>query len=124
VIAPRLSPVREPRIAGAPLDAPRDGVGTSPNVTWQPPEIGTATGYRVAVYALDASPLGVNATRIATLQTTATSLQIPTGVLSPGGSYVLAITAVASDGADLAAQPFSASLPYASADHVSATITP
>jgi len=124
VIAPRLSPVREPRIAGAPLDAPRAGVGTSPTVTWQPPEIGTATGYRVAVYALDASPLGVNAARIATLHTTAGSLQLPAGVLSPGSSYVLAITAVASDGADLTARPFSASLPYASADYVSATITP
>lgn len=58
VIAPRLSPVRQARIAGASLDAPAAGVGTSPTVTWQPPEIGTATGYRVAVYALDASPLG------------------------------------------------------------------
>jgi hypothetical protein len=124
VIAPPLSPVRQARIAGASLDAPRAGVGASPTVTWQPPEIGTSTSYRVAVYALDASPLGVNATRIATLHTTATSLQIPSSVLSPGGSYVLAITAVAGDGVDLAAQPFSAPLPYASADYVSAVITP
>lgn len=124
VIAPPLSPVREARIAGAPLDAPRTGVGTSPTVTWQPPEIGTSTSYRVAVYALDASPLGVNATRIATLHTRATSLEIPGSVLSPGGSYVLAITAVAADGADLTARPFSAALPYASADYVSAVITP
>ncbi len=123
-IAPALSPVREARIAGAPLDAPRTGVGISPTVTWLPPEIGTSTSYRVAVYALDASPLGVNATRIATLHTRATSLQIPDSVLSPGGSYVLAITAVAADGADLVARPFSAPLPYASADYVSAVITP
>lgn len=124
VIAPLLSPVREARIAGAPLDAPRTGVGTSPTITWQPPEIGTSTSYRVAVYALDASRLGVNAIRIATLHTRATSLEMPSSVLSPGGSYVLAITAIAADGADLAAQPFSAPLPYASADYVSAVITP
>jgi hypothetical protein len=124
VIAPPLSPVRQPRIAGAPLDSARAGVGTSPTLTWQPPEIGTSTSYRVAVYALDASSLGVHATRIATLDTTATSLQIPASVLSPGGSYVVAITAVAGDGVDLAARPFSASLPYASADFVSAVITP
>jgi hypothetical protein len=124
VIAPPLSPVREARIAGAPLDAPRTGVGTSPTVTWQPPEIGTSTGYRVTVYVLDASPLGVNATRIASFQTRVPSLQIPSSVLSSGGSYVLSITAVAADGADLAAQPFSAPLPYASADYVSAVITP
>lgn len=123
-IAPRLSPVREPRIAGAPLDAPRAGVGTSPTLTWQPPEIGTSTSYRVAVYALDASSLGVHTARIATLHTTATSLQIPAAVLRPGGSYVVAITAVAGDGVDLAARPFSASLPYAAADFVSAVITP
>jgi len=124
VIAPALSPVREPRVAGAPLDAPRAGVGTSPTLSWQPPEIGTSTSYRVAVYALDASPLGVHANRIATLHTTATSLQLPATVLSPGGSYVVVITAFAGDGLDLAARPFSASLPYAAADFVSAVITP
>lgn len=123
-IAPALSPVREARIAGAPLDAPRTGVGTSPTLTWQPPQIGTSTSYRVTVYTLDASPLGVNATRTASFHTRATSLQIPATVLSQGGSYVLAITAIAADGADLAARPFSASLPFASADYVSAVITP
>jgi hypothetical protein len=126
VIAPLLSPVREPRIAGAPLDVPRTGVGTSPTLTWQPPEIrtSTSTSYRVVVYALDGSPLGVNASRIATLHTTATSLQIPASVLTPGGSYVVAITAIAGDDTDLATRPFSASLPYAAADYVSAVITP
>lgn len=124
VIAPPISPVRDARIAGAPLDAPRSGVGTSPTVTWQPPRIGASTSYRVTVYALDSSALGVSATRIATLHSTATSLQLPASVLRPGGSYVLAITAVAADGADLAARPFSAPLPYASADYVSAVIAP
>jgi hypothetical protein len=124
VISPPLSPVREARIAGAPLDAPSAGVGISPTVTWQPPEIGTSTSYRVAVYALDASPLGVTPTKIATLHTNTTSLQLPGSVLSPGSSYVLTITAVAADGTDLAVQPFIGALPYASADYVSAVITP
>jgi len=81
----------------------------------------------VAVYALDSSAAG-RPTRPGsrTLHTTATlASRSRPSVLTPGGSYVVAITAVRGpDGADLAARPFSAGLPYASADYVSALITP
>jgi hypothetical protein len=122
-IAPSISPVRNAQIDGQSLDAPTSGVGTSPTVTWQPPAIGTATSYRVVVHAVEASSMGVNVKPVATLHTRSTSIRIPASVMA-AGSYVLTITAIMAQGADLASRPFVGSLPYASADHVTALITP
>jgi hypothetical protein len=122
-IAPSISPVQNAQINDQPLDAPVTGVGASPTVTWQPPAIGTATGYRVVVSAVEASSMGVNVRPVATLHTRSTSIRIPASVMT-SGSYVLTITAIAASGADLTSRPFVGALPYASADHVTALITP
>jgi hypothetical protein len=61
---------------------------------------------------------------VATFHTKSTSLKLPDSVLTPGGSYVLTITAISANGADLVARPFVGALPYASADYVTARITP
>jgi hypothetical protein len=123
VITPSISPVQNAQINGQSLDAAAAGVGTSPTVTWQPPAIGTATSYRVVVSAVEASSMGVNVRPVATLHTRSTSIRIPAPVMT-SGSYVLTITAIAAGGADLTSRPFVGALPYASADHVTALITP
>lgn len=123
-IAPPLSPVRNARIGGATLDEPRSGVGTAPTVAWDAPEIGAANSYTVTIHAIESSPMGVNVQKLATLRTSATSVELPGSLLAAGASYVLTITAIAAPGTDLAAKPFLGSLPYASADHVTAVFTP
>jgi hypothetical protein len=124
VIEPLLSPVRNAQIAGQALDAPRAGVGTSPTITWQAPAIGVPTSYAVVVHAVAPSLSGVDVKPVATLRTKSTSLTIPDSVLTSGGSYVLTITAISAPGADLATRPFVGTLPYASADYVTARLTP
>jgi hypothetical protein len=123
-LAPSISPVRTVRVNGASLDSPRTGVGVSPVITWEAPSIGTATDFVVHVHAVNASSEGVSVKTVATLYTKSPSLQIPASVISAGSSYVLTITAVSAPGTDLSARPFVASLPYASADHVTAQLTP
>jgi hypothetical protein len=124
VIAPAITPVRNARIDGQLLDAPKRGVGTSPTLTWEAPATGAATDYAVAVHAIEGSRLGVNIKKVATFQTTATSLAVPASILAPGSSYVFTITAISARGADLTTRPFVGALPYASADYVTARIAP
>lgn len=124
VIAPSISPVRRAQIEGQALDLPRTAVGTSPTITWEAPVLGTATSYAVVVHGVETSKAGVNVTRLATFHTNATSLQLPEGVLTPGSSYVLTITAISAKGADLTSRPLVGTLPYASADYVTARFTP
>jgi hypothetical protein len=124
VIAPVISPVRAVSIEGITLDRPRTRVGASPTITWDAPSTGIATDFVVAIQAVDASSEGVSVKTIATLHTKATSLRLPPGVIASGNTYVLTITAVSAPGADLTAQPFIGSLPFASADYVTAWFTP
>lgn len=59
-----------------------------------------------------------------TFVTKSTSLEIPRGSLIAGTTYVVMITAIAAPSADLTKQPYVATLPFASADHITATFTP
>ncbi|HWU88440.1 MAG TPA: hypothetical protein VN253_14235 [Kofleriaceae bacterium] len=123
VIAPSITPVRNAKIDGQPLDAPRSGVGSSPTLSWEAPAIGTPTSYAVVVHEVEGSKLGVSVKKAATFYTKSTSLRIPDSVAKQGGSYVFTITAIASPGADLTTRPFVGALSYASADHVTARQT-
>lgn len=114
VIAPSITPVRDVKI----------GAGTTPTLSWQAPAVGTATSYAVAVHAVEGSRLGVDVKKLATFHTKSTSLRIPDAVMRSGSSYVFTISAISAAGADLTTRPFVGALPYASADYVTARITP
>lgn len=124
VVAPAISPVRNVKIAGQAVDSPRAGVGASPTVAWDPPALGTATNYAVAVKAIARSNDSVSIATVATFHTTSTSLTLPAFAAGSAGSYLLTITAIAAGDRDLGVTPFLGSLPYASADYVTAPIKP
>jgi hypothetical protein len=123
-LAPSIAPVRDAQINGASLASVQTGVGTSPTLAWHAPALGQATAYAIAVSVVDATPAGVSLHPVATFRTKATTFQIPAGTLTAGSRYVLTLTAIAAPGADLVAQPFVASLPFAAADYVTAQIAP
>lgn len=124
VFAPAISPVRNVKLDGQSLDTPRAGVGTSPTITWEAPAIGTSTNYAIAVKAIERSGDSISITTVATFHTTSMSLKLPEFVGKSASSYILAITAISANDRDLGAKPFIGSLPYASADYVTARITP
>jgi hypothetical protein len=123
-LAPAITPVRDVKLGGQSLDAARSGVGTAPSLTWTAPATGTATGYTVTVHELEGSRLGVNIKKVATLHTRSTQIKLPAELLRAGANYTFTITAISAPGVDLTTRPFAGSLPYASADHVTARITP
>ena len=123
-IAPAISPVRNVAIDGKPLDAPQVGVGHTPTVTWEAPAIGTATNYQVTIQAIVRAGTGYMVKPAGTFVTTTPSLQLPELATASVDSYVLTITAISTGDRDLARTPLRATLPFASADYVTAQITP
>jgi hypothetical protein len=124
-LAPTVSPVRAPRIAGRDLLADQTGVSTTPTVSWQPPHTGHADSYAIAIRQLTVADGAVSATEVGELQTTDTQIALPPGLLIEGNQYVITITAVVSAGSDLRQHPFeSAFVPLAYADAVSGVISP
>ena len=120
VVAPTISPVVDPKLDGQPLDHPRTGTGLVPTISWREPATGTATRYAVVVRTVVTSATGVDITPVATIYTTERSITMPCGLLVAGSSYVLTITAIAASDP----MPLAGTLPYASADYVTARFTP
>lgn len=124
VLAPAISPVRNVQINGQPATAPRAAVGLSPAITWDAPAIGTVTGYTVTVQAIARRGAGWTISAAGTFHTRSPSITLPEAAMKSVSSYVLTITAISAQDRDLTAKPFLGSLPYASADYVTAQITP
>ncbi|HVK77669.1 MAG TPA: hypothetical protein VM734_30400 [Kofleriaceae bacterium] len=124
VLAPAISPVRNVKVDGRSVEVAQAGVGSSPMITWDAPAVGTATGYAVAVHAIERAGGGMRLATLARFNTRTTSLALPAAVVTSASAYVLTITAISSPGADLTAKPFVGSLPYASTDYVTAPISP
>lgn len=84
-LAPRLGPVRNLRINGQSASIGLTGVGGTPTVSWDPPELGTATRYFVQVIALDG-------TSRAYVVTSDAEVRLPPGLVSIS-RFVVKVTA-------------------------------
>lgn len=73
--------------------APLVGVGTTPLVSWQAPELGTPDFYRVSVHELSVSNTTGKTTSslVADFFTESTSLRIPADILASGKHYYLRV---------------------------------
>lgn len=117
-IAPALGPVRAPRVNGRDLFQPQSGVGLQPTISWSAPALGAPTSVLVNISAVDTGA-GLQAT-----VRTGSSFTVPPGVLSPGKSYVVLLTAQQApwDGPD--APPLRYGVPLYTADCITSTFTP
>jgi hypothetical protein len=122
-IVPTLSPPRNTKIGGLDLFVPHTGVGLTPTITWDAPSIGTPTSYSITVQRVDANGADTKTTRIATFQTTATSIVIPPNVLTDGSSFVLSISSSFTTGASTQ-KLFAGTMPDAFATAVTAVFKP
>lgn len=123
-IAPSIAPVRNVKIAGMDLGTPRSGVGRSPTITWDAPELGKPTDYTVRILSVTADASTTKLEPIATFVTTVPALQVPDAVVSTGGSYLLEISANATPGSARTAAPHLAGLPSVTARSVTAQFMP
>lgn len=78
------------------------GVGTSPELTWSPPKIGTPTSYRITLVDLTDTPTALHR-NIASFDITTTKLKIPTGLLQKGQFYYFKVGARTTDPEDRSA---------------------
>jgi hypothetical protein len=96
VIAPVVSAPTGLQINGEDGYASADSVGATPTLTWQPPSVGTASGYEIFVTAFDANEVRLGYVLVA--YTAETSFEIPDGLLVAGESNVAQVTAISSPG--------------------------
>lgn len=122
-VTPSLGPVRNPIVAGLSLlgPGPLSGVGLTPQLSWDPPALGTATQYSVSVVRLTANGSNTSQSTIATFYSPDTSVTIPPGVLVSGGEYVFYVTAGTMGSINA---PFRRRFPDAYAGLLSVVITP
>ena len=92
-LVPTIRPPRSVQIGGVDAYQVRIGVGTGPLVSWTAPSAGTADYYIVDIERLQISGSTVTFAQAATLRTTETQAQFPTGTLASGNWHVAYVTA-------------------------------
>jgi len=126
-IDPVLTPAQAPLVNGLSAFSALTGVGTSPTFSWSPPATGAATSYTVEIFLLQASGNATVSTRVASLTTAGTQIQVPPGLLATGNTYYARITATQpiAPGADgFATAPNRYNNVYAYASLLTATLSP
>lgn len=130
-LSPAMGPVRALRLDGTDVfNNQLSGVSLAPTITWQPPAIGVPNFYQVNVVQLTVGtctacphPQFTTTTNVAMFQTQQTTLTLPSGVLSPGSTYVLVVTAKNAVAQNLDSMPLKITYPSASADALSQMFT-
>lgn len=123
-LGPLVSPVTNPRINGKDLFQNQVAVGTSPTLAWDLPTLGSPTGYIVRVMELKNDAGASRLQTRATLRTATRSLTVPPGIMLPGSTYVITVSAVRFPGVNFSQYPFQTAFPYASAPVMSAIVAP
>jgi hypothetical protein len=126
-IVPRITPPRGLTIDGLDANVQRQVGAASPVIAWLPPDVGTPTGYNVALYRLENN----RGYYLARYQTTLrvpgsiTQVRLPPGTLLPGSIYFVLVTALDITGHDPKHRPFQslAGLPQGSAQAASSLFT-
>ena len=116
--------MQNPKINGADLFNAGTINGTAVTLSWDPPAIGTPFGYSVAIMSPTTLPDGtVGYLSSTTLSTAKTSIAVPPDLLRSGQTYLFVITSLVDGKASMETSPHRSSLPAASAQLVSASVT-
>jgi hypothetical protein len=122
VLSPAITPPRNPLINGRSLFDNQLAVGSSPTLSWSPPQIGVPDYYFIRVLELRADGTRSTFVQTARLTTAETSMAMPPGILQPGKLYVITIAANRS-GSPIT-QPNRNGLPFKFATLMSAIVSP
>ena len=123
-VKPLISAVQNPKINGADLFNAGTINDTAVTLSWDPPAIGTPFGYTVAIMSPTTFPDGtVRYVSSTTLSTAKTSITVPPDLLRSGQTYLFVITSLVDGNASMEISPHRSSLPVASAQLVSASVT-
>jgi hypothetical protein len=112
-----------PTVNGHSFASHLTGIGLTPQLAWGPPSVGTASYYQLFVWKLVKNGTSSAAHLHATVQTSATSLAIPPGLLTSGDAYVFDLWAYTAQAYNTM-QPLKTQLPYGAADVMSGVMQP
>jgi hypothetical protein len=121
-VAPTISPVRNVKINGESTGVEHAGVGATPTISWDAPELGTASTYAVTIQAIVPVGTGKTVMTAGTFYTTSTSVTLPAKAMRDVREYVVNVAAISAKDHNLAARPLLGTVPYASAEYVTAKI--
>lgn len=138
-IKPLISPVQNPRLSETHLSENVENVILTPQLSWQTPALGTASGYIVEIVKRQPVEEAIQNILQARLYMGAPQewpegtaeedkviqIQIPAGILELGSDYYFKITAISNEKWTPASAPFRSkeALPYGSADALSGLIS-
>lgn len=122
-IAPVLGPVSNPMVDGASFFSDQTVLSTTPTLSWGAPTLGSATGYEIEIFSLSAVGADSLLEPAGELLTTATSVQVPPGLLTAGHSYVFRVSAVSEPGKNYNTAPFRHAFPRSVAQALSGVTT-
>lgn len=93
-VRPRLGPVTQLTLDGAPFTSTRTGAGKTPRFAWRAPQLGTPTTYYLGIGRLGLSGGQLRVLSSTTISTTNTSVLVPPDVLVEGNGYYAQVLAV------------------------------
>jgi len=99
------------------------GIGLTPQLAWVAPSVGTASYYQLFVWKLVKNGTNSEAHLAATVQTSATSVTLPPGLLISGDAYVFDLWAYTAHAYNTM-QPLKTQLPYGATDVMSGVMQP
>nr|HEX4313596.1 hypothetical protein [Kofleriaceae bacterium] len=122
---PAVTPVTDVQVNGQAIDG-ATATGTTPTLSWTAPATGTITGYTIVIEQVANHTNATQVTEVGVVNTKATSVQIPPGMIVPGENvgYQFIITAFAEPGFDPSHSPFQQKLPNPSASMLSGQFQP
>jgi hypothetical protein len=123
-LVPLVGPVSNPTINGVSFFTDQSGVGTTPTISWNRPEFGTANRYLLTIYRMYANGTTATEDMVAQFCTTGTSLILPENLLMQGNSYHMDLGAFYNPAYDASISPFRLSMPSGNATSASGLITP
>jgi hypothetical protein len=127
-LQPLVGPPINASINGVDFFHDQTGVGLTPTLTWNPPTVGSASGYELAFCYFGATPGGgilfLSETCVGVLFTKITSVTVPPGLLESGKYYFVTLRSISQPGLDIATAPFKTAFPRATADALSGIISP
>jgi hypothetical protein len=120
----QLSPPQHLRVNGQDATGDLIDVGTMPTISWDLPQVGTATNYDLKIFELFVSGIETRARIAVRIQTSETSVSLFPGVLQTGKRYYFRVSSISNAGPDFHQVPFQTAFPFSYGTAVSGIFDP
>jgi hypothetical protein len=122
-IAPQVTPVMNVKLNGAAFGQRVVVPNLAPTLSWDAPQTGTPSGYRVSIYQLSTVQSNSTYQQVLDLFANNSSVTIPGGILAAGNEYFFAVRAFLAPSVDFTTAPYRGAFPWSHADMLTPVIS-